>query len=28
LRSFEDWGLKEVMPLQFLTIGIGFNYNY
>ena len=28
LRAFEDWGLKEVMPLQFLTIGIGFNYNY
>ena len=28
LRSFEDWGLKEVMPLQFLTIGIGFNYIY
>ena len=28
LRPFEDWGLKEVMPLQFLTIGLGFNYNY
>ena len=28
LRPFEDWGLNEVMPLQFLTIGLGFNYNY
>ena len=28
LRPFEDWGLGEVMPLQFLTIGLGFNYNY
>tara|TARA_B110000438_G_scaffold237430_1_gene234811 strand:- start:3473 stop:4078 length:606 start_codon:yes stop_codon:yes gene_type:complete len=28
LRPFEDWGLNEVIPLQFLTIGLGINYNY
>ena len=28
LRPFEDWGINKVMPLQFLTIGLGFNYNY
>ena len=28
LRPFEDWGLNKVMPLQFLTIGLGLNYNY
>jgi len=28
LRSFEDWGLFEVVPLQFLTFQLGIAYNY
>ena len=28
LRSFEDWGLFEVVPLQFLTFELGIVYTY
>ncbi|MFQ6677069.1 MAG: hypothetical protein ACE5D0_02005 [Fidelibacterota bacterium] len=28
LRSFEDWGLFEVVPLQFLTFELGLTYKY
>ncbi|MBC8182852.1 hypothetical protein H8E88_17250 [candidate division KSB1 bacterium] len=26
IRSFEDWGLKEVLPLQLLDFGLGVHY--
>ncbi|MBC8216181.1 MAG: hypothetical protein H8E64_06690 [Candidatus Marinimicrobia bacterium] len=28
IRAFEDWGLYEVAPLQFLNLGIGVAYLY
>jgi hypothetical protein len=28
IRAFEDWGLFEVVPLQFLTFELGLTYNY
>ncbi len=28
IRSFEDWELFEVVPLQFLTFELGIKYNY
>jgi len=28
IRAFEDWGLYEVTPLQFLNLGIGVSYLY
>jgi hypothetical protein len=28
LRAFEDWGLYEVVPLQFLTFELGIAYKY
>ncbi|MBT3500726.1 MAG: hypothetical protein HOB40_06990 [Candidatus Marinimicrobia bacterium] len=28
VRSFEDWELFEVVPLQFLTFELGIKYNY
>lgn len=28
VRAFEDWGLYEVVPIQFLTFELGFVYNY
>jgi len=28
VRAFEDWGLYEVVPLQFLTFELGIVYNY
>ena len=26
LRSFEEWGLNEVVPIQFLSINIGVTF--
>jgi hypothetical protein len=27
LRAFEDWGLYEVFPIQFLSFDIGVGYD-